>query len=481
MGATEEERAAARENLTLTKRPLDVLRLFSMKASAWARQGATAVWEHAHTQTYAVPAIIAFATLKALCADPRVEASIASIEHAAYLAFFWVGLGIASSVGLGTGLHSGLLFVFPHTFSVVKQIEACGHTNVNPLVFSSPNGVSQQSCLSPMVEGGEGVPFWDICWALMPVYFLWGSGTAIGEIPPYAISRAAAEAGKKNAEFEEMTGERSGVEALNQMKDWMVRFLQSNGFVGVLLMASWPNMAFDLCGVCCGHFRMPFWTFFGATWLGKACFKANFQLMGFVTLFSKTFLDRFVAAVSPTLGPVFAALGKPDFDLACALQRKQRMFSPKFNALETWKRSAATTAAIGTLQAGTPPVAAAAAAAAGSSSSNATGWPLEAFQAALFPHADNLTALGGGFESVGGVFEALDQLPLSAANCGVGAGGGGDGILEIAELQEASSLAKELGGYVMVAFLGWFLLDTVQEFAKLQQAEIDEEELAKDE
>ena len=52
MGATEEERAAARENLTLTKRPLDVLRLFSMKASAWARQGATAVWEHTHTQTY---------------------------------------------------------------------------------------------------------------------------------------------------------------------------------------------------------------------------------------------------------------------------------------------------------------------------------------------------------------------------------------------------------------------------------------------
>ena len=479
MGATEEERAAARENLTLAKRPLDVLRLFSMKASAWARQGATAVWEHTHTQTYAVPAIIAFATLKALCAEPGVEASIASIEHAAYLAFFWVGLGIASSVGLGTGLHSGLLFVFPHTFSVVQQIEACGHTDVNPLEFSSPSGASKQSCLSDMVEGGAGVPFWDICWALAPVYFLWGSGTAIGEIPPYAISRAAAEAGKKNAEFEEMTGERSGVEALNQMKDWMVGFLQTNGFVGVLLMASWPNMAFDLCGVCCGHFRMPFWTFFGATWMGKACFKANFQLMGFVTLFSKTFLDRFVAAVAPKLGPVFAFAGKPDFDLACALQRKQRLFSPMFNALETWKRSATTAAAIETLQAGTPPVAAAAAAAAGGSSSNATGWPLAAFEAALFPHADNLTALGGGFKDVSGVFEALDQLPLGA-NC-ADVGSGGDGILEIAELQEASSLAKDLGGYVMVAFLGWFLLDTVQEFAKLQQAEIDEEELAKDE
>lgn len=27
---------------------------------------------------------------------------------------WWIGLGILSSIGLGTGMHSGLLFLFPH-------------------------------------------------------------------------------------------------------------------------------------------------------------------------------------------------------------------------------------------------------------------------------------------------------------------------------------------------------------------------------
>jgi hypothetical protein len=31
---------------------------------------------------------------------------------------WWMGLGILSSVGLGTGMHSGLLFLFPHIFKV---------------------------------------------------------------------------------------------------------------------------------------------------------------------------------------------------------------------------------------------------------------------------------------------------------------------------------------------------------------------------
>ena len=35
-------------------------------------------------------------------------------------------------------------------------------------------------------------------------------------------------------------------------------------------MSAWPNFAFDLCGMCCGHFKMDFWTFISATILGKA-------------------------------------------------------------------------------------------------------------------------------------------------------------------------------------------------------------------
>ena len=40
----------------------------------------------------------------------------------------------------------------------------------------------------------------------------------------------------------------------------MIYFLRVYGFLGVFLMAAWPNFAFDLCGICCGHFLMPFWS-----------------------------------------------------------------------------------------------------------------------------------------------------------------------------------------------------------------------------
>ena len=31
---------------------------------------------------------------------------------------WWVGLGVLSSIGLGTGMQSGILFLFPHMLKV---------------------------------------------------------------------------------------------------------------------------------------------------------------------------------------------------------------------------------------------------------------------------------------------------------------------------------------------------------------------------
>ncbi len=36
-------------------------------------------------------------------------------------AVWWLGLGILSSIGLGTGMHSGLLFLFPHMLKVISS------------------------------------------------------------------------------------------------------------------------------------------------------------------------------------------------------------------------------------------------------------------------------------------------------------------------------------------------------------------------
>lgn len=79
----------------------------------------------------------------------------------------------------------------------------------------------------------------------------------------------------------------------------MIAVLERSGFWGLVAMASWPNAAFDLCGICCGNFGMPFWTFFGATALGKGLIKAPLQCAFFSTLFSSADAVAAVAAAFP--------------------------------------------------------------------------------------------------------------------------------------------------------------------------------------
>lgn len=42
---------------------------------------------------------------------------------------YWTGLGILSSVGLGTGLHTFLLYLGPHIARVTLAAYECGGTN----------------------------------------------------------------------------------------------------------------------------------------------------------------------------------------------------------------------------------------------------------------------------------------------------------------------------------------------------------------
>ncbi|KNC52354.1 transmembrane protein 49, partial [Thecamonas trahens ATCC 50062] len=131
---------------------------------------------------------------------------------------------------------------------------------------------------------------------------LWGAGTAIGEIPPYAVSRAARLAGEANEELDEWIENESASSVVNAMRDWMFVSLEKYGFWAILAFAAWPNMAFDLCGLACGHFLIPFWVFFGATFIGKALIKVNGQALFFITIFRKEYLDvlvRFVERFTP--------------------------------------------------------------------------------------------------------------------------------------------------------------------------------------
>ena len=63
--------------------------------------------------------------------------------------------------------------------------------------------------------------------------------------------------------------------------------MEKYGFFTILACASIPNPLFDLAGITCGHFRIPFKTFFSATFIGKAIIKVHIQMIFVIAIFRK--------------------------------------------------------------------------------------------------------------------------------------------------------------------------------------------------
>mmetsp|Transcript_16138 Transcript_16138/g.38280 ORF Transcript_16138/g.38280 Transcript_16138/m.38280 type:complete len:347 (+) Transcript_16138:52-1092(+) len=222
-------------------------------------------------------------------------------EWASY-AVWWFSLGVLSSIGLGTGMHSGLLFLFPHILKVCLAAEKCGHLdfNVRSDVWGSSRGFH---CGQPIRD--ETPEYWGIFGKVIVTAMIWGTGTAVGEIPPYAISFQASKAGKHNADMEAVGGPHGGPKnhsgivsrVIHFCQAWMFRLIKGYGFWAVLLLSSWPNAMFDLCGICCGHFMLPFWEFFGGVLIGKAFVKVSLQVCALVTVFSRDHREELLNVV----------------------------------------------------------------------------------------------------------------------------------------------------------------------------------------
>merc|ERR1719201_1757150 len=73
------------------------------------------------------------------------------------------------------------------------------------------------------------------------------------------------------------------------------RLVEKVGFFGILACASIPNPLFDLAGITCGHFLVPFWTFFGATLIGKAIIKMHIQKIFVILAFNNQLLETAIS------------------------------------------------------------------------------------------------------------------------------------------------------------------------------------------
>lgn len=58
-----------------------------------------------------------------LCVAGKAEPLVTEVETWIMFVVWWVGLGVLSSVGLGTGIHTGLLFLFPHILKVSAPVQ----------------------------------------------------------------------------------------------------------------------------------------------------------------------------------------------------------------------------------------------------------------------------------------------------------------------------------------------------------------------
>ena len=379
-------------SLRVHRRPLATLGYAGAALAGWARGALWGAWGRAWVRLGALPLLLLLGALRGAGRVP------AALDAWAAWVVWWVGLGVLSSIGLGTGMHSGILFLWPHVFKVVAAAERCGtvgfpthlDTWYSAETFRCPPGApgaeagaagagdsaagwwaavaerlwgseASEAAAAAAAEAAAAalareVTFAQLFLVTYPAVLLWGIGTAIGEIPPYLMSyHAKLRGGAASAELSDALLETGGGDSggwagrwVRSWTQWMMRVVQERGLVAVVLLSAWPNAAFDLCGMACGMFLMPFWTFFGGLVVGKGFIKTAWQSALFVALFVRRSREAILQGMRERLAVPLSVGGREttlgEFVSDKAVQQLQK-FQNRVAALESSEGAAAARAA----------------------------------------------------------------------------------------------------------------------------------------
>jgi hypothetical protein len=114
-----------RRTLRLHREPLLVLRLFLEEL--WGGLLAHGTW--LLRSRLFLFGVVPLAVAHSVLALVARQALFVELHRLLMYAVWWFGLGVLSSIGLGTGMHTGLLFLFPHILQVCLAAAACGHVD----------------------------------------------------------------------------------------------------------------------------------------------------------------------------------------------------------------------------------------------------------------------------------------------------------------------------------------------------------------
>lgn len=238
------------------------------------------------------------------------------LEDVVLETLFWIGCGVLSTIGLGSGLQTGALFLFPHVCRLsLAWSKLHNHSNDAPSLAA-------------------------LLWSVAIPGFWSGTGSAAGELVPFLLARLIRKSGKdpfalfhdptptsRLLDKEETSSTISSAESqescsitdssansiaddadpsnvtrkpswtsqllLSNTRAAMENQLSSNAFWKIFALAVVPNALFDLAGLVCGASSdVSVWEFFLATWLAKAIVRTPLQTCGLAL--------AVVAIVSPT-------------------------------------------------------------------------------------------------------------------------------------------------------------------------------------
>lgn len=310
------------EHLSLTNQPLKTVKFFGLAVLKCLQQFSV----NAIKCSLVVILLAAAGGIFLLTRGGAYEETLQPVQEiVSYLRFglWWLVLGVASSIGLGSGLHTFVLYLGPHIALFTIKSVSCGRVDIKSAPYdtiqlrSGPSWLDKDcSEFGPPLFSlpGVRVPLTSILNQVQLEAILWGIGTALGELPPYFISRAACISGSDGELMEDLDSaskEDSGIISnhLKQIKKWLISNRQYLNFFTILLLASVPNPLFDLAGIMCGQFGIPFWKFFTATLIGKAIIKTHIQTAFIISVCNNQLLDLIENQLVRVLGliPGFAS------------------------------------------------------------------------------------------------------------------------------------------------------------------------------
>lgn len=218
------------------------------------------------------------------------ENHLIDIEQFMYFHTMWFFLGVLSSVGLGTGLHTGILFLMPFLHRMNNVIYSSYTLDFDVYGKNAFQTNNETTHLLPP-DSPQCLDDFNMSISLFiqlfikyySVIFWWAFGTAVGEIPPYLFSKACLQ------ELDIVNNPK-----MKSMLDWMIDYLNRYGFWMILGFSSYPNMLFDMCGICCGLMNMKFLDFFVPLFIGKVIIKSGVQTMIWVFLSYPGNIDLFI-------------------------------------------------------------------------------------------------------------------------------------------------------------------------------------------